>query len=217
MYLKKKFSFYFILGIILISACNSSTRKLPIYGLREAISKSVNGKTTVDTLYQTIPNFSLLNQDSIYLTNETFDGKIYIADFFFTRCPTICPVMHRNMLNIYQQYRSNNDVRFLSHSIDFKHDSPHVLKSYAQKLGVDDSRWQFVCGTKKEIYSLAEKSYMSTAIMDDNAAAGFDHSGFLLLVDKKRRIRGAYLGYDTVEVKQLRDDLKILLAEKEGY
>ena len=168
-----------------------------------------------DTLYQTIPDFRLLNQDSIYLTNQKFDRKIYIADFFFTRCPTICPVMHRNMLAIYRQYQDNKEIQFLSHSIDFKHDSPDALKAYAAKLGVNDGRWQFVCGSKKQIYSLAEKSYMSSAVMDDNAAAGFDHSGYLLLIDKHRRIRGAYLGFDTAEVRQLKDDLKLLLAEKD--
>jgi len=175
----------------------------------------VNGKLTIDTVYQTIPEFNFLNQDSLNITNREFDGKIYIADFFFTRCGTICPVMHRNMYNIYRDYKDNKDLQFLSHTIDFKHDHPSVLKSYAKKLGVNDARWQFVWGAKDEVYSLAKNSYMSSAIVDDDAAGGFDHSGYLVLIDKHRRIRGAYLGFDTTEVKQLKEDLKVLLAEDE--
>lgn len=215
MSLKNLFALHIIPALLLVSACQSPARKLPIYGSREPITKSVNGKATIDTLYQTIPDFSLLNQDSIYVTNKNFDGKIYIADFFFTACTTICPVMHRNMLEIYRQYQDNKEVQFLSHSIDFKHDRPHVLRAYGKKLGVNDTRWQFVCGSKKQIYSLAEQAYMSSATLDDQAAGGFDHSGYLVLVDKHRRIRGAYLGFDTVEVRQLKEDLKVLLAEKE--
>jgi protein SCO1/2 len=215
MSLKKIFTSHSMLVFLLVSACHSPARKLPIFGSRETLSNTVNGKATIDTLYQTIPDFRLLNQDSAYLTNQTFDGKVYIADFFFTRCPTICPVMHRNMLDIYRQYRDHKELRFLSHSIDFKHDSPSVLKAYAKKLGVNDGRWQFVCGSKKQIYSLAEQAYMSSAALDGNAAGGFDHSGYLVLIDKQRRIRGAYLGFDTMEVRQLKEDLKLLLDEKE--
>lgn len=203
------------LAAILFSSCQSDGRKLPIYGAREAVSKMVNGKPTTDTVYQTIPDFSFLNQDSVTITNRQFDGKIYIADFFFTRCGTICPVMHRNMYDIYRQYKDNEQLKFLSHTIDFKHDRPGVLKTYAKKLGVNDARWQFVWGPKDQVYSLAKSSYMSSAVVDDSAAGGFDHSGYLLLIDKYRRIRGAYLGFDTAEVKQLEDDLKVLLAENE--
>jgi protein SCO1/2 len=206
---------HLFLAGMLFAGCQSEPEKLPIYGSRKAVSKLVNGELTTDTLYQTIPDFQLLNQDSVYLTNKHFDGKIYIADFFFTRCPTICPVMHRNMLKFYRQYQGNKNLQFLSHSIDFRHDRPAVLKTYAEKLGVNDARWQFVCGSKQEIYALAEKAYMSSAGIDNNAAGGFDHSGYLLLIDKHRRLRGAYLGFDTTEVQQLSDDLKVLLAEKE--
>src|SRR3569833_2356530 len=206
---------HLLLTAMLFSACQPESKKLPIYGTRKAVSRLVNGQVTTDTLYQTIPDFHLLNQDSAYVTNKQFDGKIYIADFFFTRCPTICPVMHRNMYKIYRQYQNNKDILFLSHSFDFKHDRPAVLKTYAEKLGVTDARWQLVCGSKEEIYSQAEKAYMSSAGIDESAAGGFDHSGYLLLIDKHRRLRGAYMGFDTAEVKQLTNDLKVLLAENE--
>jgi protein SCO1/2 len=206
---------YICLAGVVFSSCHSKEKKLPIYGLRETVNKMVNGKLTTDTVYQTIPNFSFLNQDGVTITNRQFDGKVYIADFFFTRCGTICPVMHRNMYNIYQQYKDNKELQFLSHTIDFKYDRPGILKTYAKNLGVKDARWQFVWGTKDQVYSLAKNSYMSSAVVDDDAEGGFDHSGYLLLIDKHRRIRGAYLGFDTTEVRQLKDDLKILLAENE--
>jgi protein SCO1/2 len=207
---------YICLPVIMFSSCQSNGKKLPIYGSREAVSKMVNGQLTTDTVYQTIPNFSFLNQDSVSITNQQFDGKIYIADFFFTRCGTICPIMHRNMYDIYQQYKGNKELQFLSYTIDFKHDRPGILKTYAKKLGINDARWQFVWGTKDKVYSLAKNSYMSSAVVDDSAEGGFDHSGYLILVDKHRRIRGAYLGFDTVEVQQLKSDLKLLLTENEN-
>jgi protein SCO1/2 len=212
-----KLSFiYFCLACMVFSSCRPASKKLPIYGSREAVSKMVNGKLTTDTIYQTIPDFNFLNQDSVNITNHQFDGKIYIADFFFTRCGTICPVMHRNMYDIYRQYKDNKELQFLSHTIDIKHDRPGVLKAYAKKLGINDARWQFVWGTKDKIYSLAKNSYMSSAVVDDDAEGGFDHSGYLILIDKHRRIRGAYLGFDTAEVQQLKDDLKTLLAENDN-
>ena len=117
----------------LFSCKNNNQTTLPIYGEREAIEKTVDGKTIVDTLYHTIPAFNLLNQDSVVISDKDFEGKVYIANFFFTHCPSICPTMNRNLLKIYQQYRDNEEVRFLSHSIDFKYDQPYVaLKKNTQ-------------------------------------------------------------------------------------
>ncbi len=102
---------------------------MPIYGHREAVTvQNADGTTRIDTAYQTIPAFRFLNQDSVYITNDKFKDKIYIADFFFTSCTSICPVMHRNMKTIFDKYKDNPDVMFLSHTIDFKYDKPSVLK-----------------------------------------------------------------------------------------
>lgn len=200
--------------VTLLFSCTQE-KKLPIYGDKEAkITKDANGNEKIDTVYKTIPNFRFLNQDSVYITQDTFKDKIYVADFFFTSCSTICPIMHRNMKTIFDKYKGNKDVMFLSHTIDFKYDKPSVLKRYAQKLGVDVPQWQFVWGDKKEVYGLAEKDYL-VAVQEDSAATdGYVHQGWLVLIDKQKRIRGAYDGTKPEEVEKLKADMDILLAEK---
>jgi len=206
----KNISLLFILIYCSISfaGCNSD-KKLPIFGQKEA---KMN-KDGVDTVYQTIPPFAFLNQDSTIITQDTFKNKVYVADFFFTSCSTICPIMHRNLKTIFDQYKDNPEVMFLSHTIDFKYDKPSVLKKYAQKLGVDGKKWQFVYGSKEEVYGLAEKSYLTVVEEDTTAPDGYIHQGWLVLIDKEKRIRGAYDGTKTEQVEQLKKDLPILLAE----
>lgn len=211
----KKFLFP-ILAIVVtvITACNSG-KKLPIYGNREAkITTDKDGIQHVDTVYQTIPAFKFLNQDSTYINQDTFKDKIYVADFFFTSCSTICPTMHRNLKEVYEQFKDNKEVGFLSHTIDFKYDKPSVLKKYAQKLGVDTKIWQFVYGSKEEVYHLAEHNYLVAVGEDSTARDGYIHQGWLVLIDKQKRIRGAYDGTKTEQVAQMEKDMTILLAEK---
>lgn len=211
----KKLILYAAFGTLLFGAACTQEKKLPIYGDREAkISKDANGNEKIDTVYKTIPNFKFLNQDSVEVTQDVFNNKIYVADFFFTSCTTICPVMHRNMKTIYDKYKGNPEVMFLSHTIDFKYDKPSVLKKYAKKLGVDVPQWQFLYGDKKEVYGLAEKDYL-VAVQEDSAATdGYVHQGWLVLVDKHKRIRGAYDGTKPEEVEKLKSDMDILLEEK---
>ncbi len=211
--MKKLFLPILVLVVTFITACNND-KKLPIYGQREAkITKDADGKEKVDTVYQTIPAFAFLNQDSVIITQDAFKDKIYIADFFFTSCSTICPIMHRNLKTVFDQYKDNVDIMFLSHTIDFKYDKPSVLKKYAQKLGVDGKKWQFVWGSKEEIYSLAEKNYLTVVEEDNTAPDGYIHQGWLVLIDKDKKMRGAYDGTKTEQVEQLKKDIKILLAE----
>ncbi len=161
-----------------------------------------------------IADFNFLNQDSVSITNNTFKDKIYIADFFFTSCTSICPIMHRNMKAIYDEYKDNTNVMFLSHTIDFKYDTPSKLKEYAQKLGVDGSKWQFAYGSKESIYNIAEKSYLSAVIEDTSAKESYIHQGYLLLIDKQKRMRGAYDGTKDEQVALLKRDLQLLLTEE---
>ncbi|MEJ5996415.1 SCO family protein [Pedobacter sp. Du54] len=200
--------FIVVYASISLAGCTND-KKLPIYGQREAKVT----KDGVDTLYQTIPSFAFLNQDSVVTTQEVLKDKVYIADFFFTSCSTICPIMHRNLKEVFDQYKDNPDVMFLSHTIDFKYDKPSVLKKYAQKLGVDGKKWQFVWGNKDEIYTIAEKSYLTVVEEDSTATDGYIHQGWLVLIDKEKRIRGAYDGTKTEQVAQLKKDVEILLAE----
>lgn len=204
----------FLLSIVFIS-CSSNSTKLPILGNREPVVRIVNGKQVTDTIYQTIPPFSFINQDKNVITEKDLKGKIYVADFFFTTCPSICPVMHRNMLNVYEKYRGNKDVKIVSHTIDYRHDTPEKLKEYATKLGIQGSQWEFLRGTRDSVYTIAEKSYLVAVNEDKNAPGGFVHQGWFILVDKQGRLRGAYDGTQEEQVKKLMSDMDILLSEKD--
>lgn len=203
------------LSFLFLFSC-SNEKKLPIFGERSVkIVKGADGIDRIDTVYKTVPDFKFLNQDSVYITQDDFKGKIYVTDFFFTSCSTICPVMHRNLKEIYEKFKSNPEIVFLSHTIDFKYDKPSVLKKYAQKLGVDTKKWEFVYGDKESVYTLAEKDYLVAVKEDSSATDGYIHQGWLVLVDKHRRLRGAYDGTKTEEVAKLEKDIATLLTEKE--
>lgn len=202
-------------ALAIMAGCDTPPKKtLPILGSRDPVTKVVDGKTVTDTLYHSIPDFRLLNQDSVFIDNQLFENGVYIANFFFTHCPSICPTMQRNVLKVYEKYKGDERVKFLSHSIDFRHDSPSVLKSYAEKLGITNDQWQFVTGAKAAVYNLAD-SYMVYTKEDSNVPGGYDHSGYLLLVDSNRHIRGAYDGTNDEQVQLLLDELAILLKEYE--
>jgi protein SCO1/2 len=160
-----------------------------------------------------IANFNFLNQDSISITNNTFKGKVYIADFFFTSCTTVCPTMHRQMKALFEEYKDEPNLMFLSHTIDYKYDVPSKLKQYAQKLGVDGPRWQFAYGSKDAIYTIAEKSYLSGVIEDQNEKEKYIHEGWFLLIDNNGRLRGAYNSTLDQQIDLLKKDLNNLLAE----
>ena len=189
-------------------------RKLP-YLQMEITEKIMDGKKVADTSFRTIPAFSLRNQDSTVVTEKDFSNKIYVADFFFTSCPTICPVMHRNLLKVYKKFKGNPNVKLASHTIDVKYDQPSRMKKYAAKLGIEGTQWEFLWGSRDEIYALAERNYIVAAQEDSKAPGGFVHQGYLILVDQHRRIRGAYDGTLENEVNKLMEDMVVLLQETE--
>lgn len=202
-----------LLSSLLFACSGSNEKKLPIIGERSTVERVVDGQTVIDTVYHQIPTFTFINQDSVEITDKDFDNKVYVANFFFTHCPSICPTMQRNLLKVYEKHKGDDRVAFLSHSIDFKYDSPSVLKSYAEKLGVTNAQWQFVTGEKKAVYGVAEK-YLVYTKEDENAPGGYDHSSFLVLIDPHKRIRGTYDGTSDDQVTQLFDDLETLLKEQ---
>lgn len=208
----KRSGTYMILLSLLLFSCRNEPKRLPFLQL-ETTEKVVDGKTVVDSSFRTIPAFKLLNQDSTVVTEKDFNGTIYVADFFFTSCPTICPTMHRNLLKVYKKYENNPEVKFASHTIDVKYDTPSRMKAYATKLGVKGTQWEYLWGTRDEIYALAERNYLVAAQEDKNAPGGFVHQGYLVLVDKEKRIRGAYDGTQDKEVAQLMKDMDVLLTE----
>ena len=160
--------------------------------------------------YHTIADFSLTNQNGKNITQKDYKGKIYIADFFFTTCPTICPIMTKNMAEIQEVIKDDDDVRLLSHSVTPVIDSVPQLKKYALEKGVIDAKWNLVTGDKKQIYELARKSYL--AVLTDGDGGPFDmiHTENFILIDKERRIRGFYDGTKTEEIDRLLQDLEIL-------
>ncbi|KIO75699.1 electron transporter [Pedobacter lusitanus] len=195
---------YLLLLLAVVTGCKDKPKRLPF------LQQDITG---TDTTYRTIPAFKFLNQDSAVVTGKDFDGAIYVADFFFTSCPTICPTMHRNLLKVYNKYLNNPEVKLASHTIDVKYDTPSRMKAYATKLGIKGTQWEFLWGTKEQIYALAERNYLVTVGQDKAAPGGFIHQGYLVLVDKEKRIRGAYDGTVDEQVAQLMKDMDILLAE----
>jgi len=192
--------------VALLAFSCSQEKKLPFLG-----PKQVNAKG--DTVYHQIPSFRFLNQDSVVVSEKDVEGKVYVADFFFTTCPTICPKMKTQMLRIYERYKDRDEVRIISHSIDPDFDTPNVLKDYATRLQVKAPKWNLLTGDKAAIYTLGQKSYMVSAQEDPNEAGGFVHSGAFILVDKNRHVRGIYDGTVEAEVNHLLEDMEILLKE----
>jgi protein SCO1/2 len=210
----KKYTKSILFIIVTLCSCgNNDIQKLPFLGARKPIERTADGKTFVDTIYKTIPPFQLVNQDSSKVTNHDFDGKIYVADFFFTSCPDVCPIIQRNMLKIYKKYKNNRTVKLISYTIDTKYDVPHRLKRYAEKLGVEGTQWELLWGSKQEIYSLAKNDYMVSIDDDTKGPGGFAHEGYLVLVDRKKRMRGVYDGTNDKEVDKLMKDMDVLLLE----
>ncbi|PYF72936.1 SCO family protein [Pedobacter nutrimenti] len=203
---------FIALVLLCLMGCKEKRARLPFLQA-EINEKTVNGKTVPDTVFRTIPAFKFLNQDSVVVTGKDFDGSIYVADFFFTSCPTICPTMHRNLLKVYKKYENNPQVKLASHTIDSKYDVPSRMKAYANKLGVKGTQWEFLWGTRDEIYALAERNYLVSVKEDKQSPGGFVHQGYLILVDKEKRIRGAYDGTVDADVKKLMEDMDTLLEE----
>lgn len=208
-----RFSGLFIaIAFLFLVSCKDKPQPLPFLQA-EINEKVVDGKTVQDTVFKTIPAFKFLNQDSVEVTNKDFDGKIYVADFFFTSCPTICPTMHRNLLKVYKKYENNPEVKLASHTIDAKYDVPSRMKAYANKLGIKGAQWEFLWGSRDEVYALAERNYLVSVKEDKESPGGFIHQGYLVLVDKEKRIRGAYDGTVDEDVKKLMADMDTLLQE----
>ena len=178
-------------------------KKLPFYG-RHSVAE--NG----DTIYHKIPDFSFLNQDSILVSQKDLSDYIYVTDFFFTTCPSICPILGQQLLQVHEKFANEPDFKIVSHTLDPKHDTPSILKDYAQKLNIDNNQWIFLWGNKSEIYAIAEQYYIA-ALEDSTAAGGINHSGKLVLVDKEGHIRGFYEGTEDYGREELERDIKILL------
>ena len=188
-------------------ACAPEKKQLPIFGMRTVVGS--------DTVYHRIAPFSFTDQDGHTITNETFRDKIYVADFFFTTCRTICPIMKTQMHRVYQVIKDEPDVLLLSHTIDPEYDTVALLHDYARRLGVKSDKWHFVTGVRDSIYKLAQTSYFATAMIYKAGPDPFIHSGAFLLIDRHQRIRGKYDGTKEDDVNNLLKDIEQLRKEDE--
>ncbi len=183
---------------------------LPVYQPADFNPELVDDSIQYVKKYHTIADFSLINQNGKRITQDDYKDKIYVADFFFTTCPSICPIMTKNMAGIQSRFLHDKEVLLLSHTVTPEIDSVAQLKKYAREEGVVDTKWNLVTGDKKEIYALARKSYL--AVKDDGDGGPYDmiHTENFILVDKEKRIRGTYNGTNPEAINELLEDIETL-------
>lgn len=213
----KNFGIFFsILCIIIIAIIYNILnvkKPLPIYQPAMVSEELVDSTIQHQQKYHKIADFSLVNQNGKTITQETYKDKIYVADFFFTTCQTICPIMTDHMVQIQKEIVNDQDIMLLSHSVTPKIDSVAQLKKYAKEKGVLDQKWNLVTGDKKQIYELARKSYL--AVKTDGNGDEYDmiHTENFMLIDKKRQIRGFYDGTKPEDIDKLLEDIATLKEE----
>jgi len=191
-------------------SCKTSEKQLPIYNPSDFNPELVDKSLQEKNKNHTVADFKLINQNGKTITQEVYKDKIYVVDFFFTSCSTICPIMTSNMVKLQDKFIHNNEIMFLSLSVTPTIDSVPVLRTYADNKGVIDSKWNITTGDKKHIYELARKSYFAVVEQGDGGLQDFIHTPNFILVDKKKQIRGIYDGTEDAEIHQLIDDIKIL-------
>ena len=215
--LKKFRSVFLLTSILYISfGCNSketdSNEPLPILGNWHVNEFEMEGKTVIDTVRHKIADFSFTNQEGKKISNYTTNGKVYVADFFFTTCPTICPIMKTQMLRVYEKFKDNPDFMILSHTLDPEHDTEELLKDFAERIGVEsDKTWHFLTGDQEKIFEIGQTSYLTTAMEDKNEPGGILHSGAFVLVDQNGNIRGVYDGTKENQVDRMIKDIPKIL------
>ena len=202
---------FFLLLFIFISCDEVSKKQLPIYNPTDFNPKLVDKSIRNVSDNHRVKDFNLINQNGIKVSSKDYENKIYVVDFFFTTCPSICPIMTNNMLLIQEEFIKNNDIMLLSISVTPEIDNVQVLKKYAIKKGVIDSKWNITTGSKKHIYELARKSFFAVLDKGDGGLQDFIHTPNFILVDTKKQIRGIYDGTVEKEISRLILDINILV------
>jgi len=203
------FAVFSIIAISIFYSILKPKETLPIYQPAQVNSKLVDTSIAYKIKYHTISNFSLINQNGDTITEAFYDDKIYVADFFFTTCQSICPIMTKNMKEVQDKLINDKEILLLSHSVTPEIDSVEQLKRYAISNQINDDKWNLVTGDKKQIYNLARKSYLA---VEDDPLGNYDmiHTENFMLIDKKKQIRGFYDGTLGSEIIRLLDDIEIL-------
>lgn len=191
-------------------------RLLPYYGVQRIDTLIKSGKYEKDTIYHVVPDFSFTNQMGKKVSQKNLENSVYVTDFFFTTCQSICPIMSTEMEKIALAFKGNPEVKILSHTVNPEYDSVSVLAEYARLHHADPNQWFFVTGDKKELYSIARQGYFLNAEQGDGGPDDFIHTQNFALIDKEKHIRGYYDGTNPKEVEQLILDIKLLLKEYSG-
>lgn len=193
----------------MLTACKKKESSVPYYNSPDLTPSWEKGSGT-----HTISGFSFTDQEGNIITNEDFKGKIYIANFFFTACPGICPKMKNNLQKVADRYKDNSKVKFISHSVTPYADSVPALKEYAEVHHIDNNQWHLVTGSKGDIYNIARKSYFADDEIGFNAdSSEFLHTERFVLVDEDQHIRGVYNGTVELEMERLIEDIELLFEE----
>ena len=209
--LNSKLYICILITVVIFSCDQSSEKQLPIYNPSNFNPELVDKSLQNTNKYHTVADFELINQNGQTITQDDYYDKIYVTDFFFTSCKTICPIMANNMGKIQEEFLNNDSIMFLSLSVTPEIDSISVLRKYANDKGVIDFKWNITTGDKKHIYELARKSYFAVVEQGDGGLQDFIHTPNFILVDKKKQIRGIYDGTNNKDVQRIIHDIKILL------
>ncbi|MFV8365657.1 SCO family protein [Flavobacterium sp. XS1P27] len=210
------FGVFIVLSAIILSLFYSALKPkktLPIYNPADVNPELVDSTVQYKSKYHTIADFSFTNQNGKTITQKDYEGKIYVADFFFTTCGSICPKMTTNLSDIQKAFATNPKVKLLSFTVFPETDSVPVLKAYAKKHQVDDTKWNLVTGDKKEIYTMARKSYLAVKLGKPDELYDMVHTENFVLVDTKKRVRGFYDGTNKEDIKRLIEDITFLSNE----
>lgn len=205
-----------VLSVIILSLFYSAlkpAKTLPIYNPADVNPELVDSTVQYKRKYHTIADFSFINQNGKTITQKDYEGTVYVADFFFTTCGSICPKMSANLEEVQKAFAKNPKVKLLSHTVFPETDSVPVLKAYAKKHHVDDNKWNLVTGDKKEIYAIARKSYLAVKMGKPSELYDMVHTENFVLVDTKKRVRGFYDGTNKEDVKRLIEDIRFLTEE----
>ncbi|WP_264535609.1 SCO family protein [Flavobacterium sp. N1736] len=213
---RKFFIVLIVFSVVTISLFYSALKPqktLPIYNPADVNPELVDSTIQYKSKYHTIADFSFVNQNGDTITQKNYEGKIYVADFFFTTCGSICPKMTTNLEEVQKAVLNNPKVMLLSHTVFPEVDSIPVLKEYAIKHHVVDSKWNLVTGDKKEIYTMARKSYLAVKLGRPDQLYDMVHTENFVLVDQKRRVRGFYDGTNKEDMNRLLEDINFLCQE----
>jgi len=216
---------WILLSLLLALSCTEQTpKRLPFLGNYDVSYRQQNGKTITDTIYQRIPDFSFFNEDSVLVTKQNFAGKVWISEFFFASCPSICPIMNTQLKIVEKALKHyQKDLQYLSFTIDPTHDKPSVLKAHKRKLGIRNTNWSFLCGNEAFTHQLGIEHFLIFAGREEEALGGYAHSGAFTLVDKKGYVRGVYevvqpdLSVNKKEFERLIKDAKNLFTYEYNY